>query len=100
MGEHGNYSPEEHQEFVDGKRRRRMESIDRLPPQTRELVHDLGFYIVDQFLQNGVTKPKAIRHLVNVVLDEFSPTRGSFSQQGVRNRIHDDAALTRKSGDA
>ena len=36
----------------------------------------------------GVEKPKHIRHVVETVLNEFSPTRGSFSAQGIRT-LHD-----------
>jgi len=64
------------------RRVRRMARIDALSPDIRELVHEYGFNIVNGFLDHGVVKPRAIRHLVETVLDEFSPTRGSFSSQG------------------
>jgi 2-polyprenyl-6-methoxyphenol hydroxylase-like FAD-dependent oxidoreductase len=82
----------ERQQFVDRKRRNRMAEIDRQSPEIRALVHIYGWHVVDMFLRNGVTKAKHIRHLVETVLDEFSPTRGSFSAQGVR------APLITKSG--
>lgn len=72
----------EHQAFVDGKRRSRMESVDRLPSDIRPLVHAYGLNVVRAYMDCGVTKARHIRHLVETVLDEFSPTRGSFSQQG------------------
>ncbi|MQY48209.1 hypothetical protein GAO09_19430 [Rhizobiales bacterium RZME27] len=81
----------EHQEpfdvMVQRKRAARMDRIDQLPPALRELVHDYGFTVVDNFVRMGVTKPKQIKHLVELVLDEFSPTRGTFSQQGIRTEV-------------
>ena len=59
-----------------------MEAIDRMSSDQRALVHDYGFSIVYQFMCAGVTKPSRIRHLVELVLDEFSPTRGTSSNQG------------------
>ena len=79
------FTPEEHDAFVTAKRQKRMAEIDRLPAATRELVHDYGWSVVNAFLSIGVTKPKHIKHLVETVLDEFSPTRGAFSSQGVRS---------------
>lgn len=75
------------QAWIDQKRRQRMTRIDDMPPDLRALVHEYGFYIVDNFMQCGVTRPRQIRHLVEAVLDEFSPTRGSYSRQGIRTEI-------------
>jgi len=77
--------PVEHQAFVDAKRAARMAQIDALPPATRDLVHEYGFTVVKPFLELGVTKPRHIRHLVETVLNEFSPTRGSFAHQGPKS---------------
>jgi len=74
----------EHQAWVDGKRAGRMAIVDGLPAEVRALVHDYGLNTVKAFLDHGVTRPRSIRHLVETVLDEFSPTRGSFSSQGRR----------------
>jgi hypothetical protein len=71
------------QSWVDEKRRNRMAQIDSLPFPLRELVHEYGFSVVKAFVDLGVTKPAHVKHLVNTVLDEFSPTRGSFSKQGI-----------------
>lgn len=68
---------------LDAKRRARMEKIDRLSPALRRVVHAYGWHVVDNFMRCGVTRPGRIRHLVELVLDEFSPTRGSFSKQGI-----------------
>ncbi len=78
------WSEEEHQAFVDGKRASRMKRIDELPKELRSCVHDYGLNIVNAFVDCGVKKENHIRHLVETVLDEFSPTRGSYSSQGVR----------------
>lgn len=72
------------QAWVDEKRRKRMAAVDALSPDVRELVHVYGLNVVNAFIACGVTKPRHIRHLVETVLDDFSPTRGSFSGQGVR----------------
>lgn len=74
----------EHQSFVDGKRQRRMAVIDDLSPDVRALVHEYGWNVVNAFLTLGIQNPRHIRHLVQTVMDETSPTRGSFSAQGTQ----------------
>lgn len=81
--------PEEHERFVTGKRVRRMAEIDNQPPAIRELVHEYGWLVVKTALDLGVTKPSHIRHFVETVLNEFSPTRGSYSCQGKRTEVFD-----------
>jgi hypothetical protein len=75
---------DEHQQFVDGKRQRRMAEIDSQPPAIRELVHEYGWPVVKTCMDLGINQPRHIRHLVETVLNEFSPTRGSFAAQGIR----------------
>lgn len=75
-------------EIIEAKRRKRMAAIDALPVDVRALVHEYGFNVVKTLLDLGVTKPKHIRHVVETVLDEFSPTRGAFSRQGIRTEVH------------
>lgn len=75
--------PVEHEEFVGRKRGARMAKIDALPPDIRALVHEYGYSVVENFMACGVTKPRHIRHLVETVLNEFSPTRGAYSRQGI-----------------
>ena len=72
-------------EKVQARRVARMERVDAMPEDIRELVHEYGLTVVDAFLSCGVTKANRIRHLVETVLDEFSPTRGSRSSQGIRS---------------
>ncbi len=74
----------EHADFVDRKRRARMAMVDEYPAPIRELIHDYGLNTVKAFWDCGVRKPNQIKHMVETVLDEFSPTRGSFSAQGPR----------------
>lgn len=74
------------QGFIDEKRQQRMGEIDRLAPDMRELVHEYGWTVVKSFLDCGVRAPNRIRHLVETVLNEFSPTRGSYSSQGPRRQ--------------
>lgn len=81
------FSEEEHEAFVALKRQRRMANVDTLPKDVRLLVHEYGLNVVKAFRDLGITQPRHIRHLVETVLDEFSPTRGSYSQQGRTPRV-------------
>ncbi len=74
---------------VQDKRIARMNRVDEFDPVTRSLIHEYGLNTITQFVNAGVTKPNVIRHLVETVLDEFSPTRGSYSAQGIRSAIFD-----------
>lgn len=69
---------------VQKRRVKRMEQFDALAPDMRELVNEYGANVVGAFIQTGVTKVRHIRHLVECVLDEFSPTRGAYSNQGTK----------------
>jgi hypothetical protein len=73
---------------VHDRRVARMDAVDQMAPELRACVHDFGLNVVRQFTNLGVTKPAHIRHLVNAVLDEFSPTRGSFSIQGTATPLN------------
>lgn len=75
---------EQRDERIQNNRVARMNRVDEFDPQIRTLIHEYGLTVVQAFHDQGVTKPKQIRHLVECVLDEFSPTRGSFSRQGVK----------------
>ncbi|OZA34380.1 MAG: hypothetical protein B7X92_10375 [Novosphingobium sp. 17-62-9] len=81
------FTEQEHEAFVQQKRQARMAKVDQFDPETRTLIHHYGLNVVNAFVQVGVTKPKHIRHLVECVLDEFSPTRGSYSAQGIRTPV-------------
>lgn len=70
--------------MVQRKRIARMDSIDAMPVAMRALVNDYGLSVVTTCIQSGVVKPRRIRNLVETILNEFSPTRGSFSCQGIR----------------
>lgn len=70
---------------VDARRANRMRAIDAMPAALRALVHEYGYAVVKTLRDVGVEKPKHIRHVVETVLNEFSPTRGAFSSQGTRN---------------
>lgn len=73
--------------MIDRKRADRMRRIDNLSPELRALIHAYGFAVVDNCMQLGIAKPKQIKHLVELILDEFSPTRGSYSKQGPRTEV-------------
>lgn len=79
--------PSEFLAHVQSKRIARMEQIDAMPKEMRELVNAYGLTVVKTCMDLGVTKPKHIKHLVERILDEFSPTRGSYSKQGVRTEV-------------
>lgn len=69
-------------ERVNDRRAKRMKAVDDMPSEIRELVHDYGLNVVKAIIDQGVTKPNKIRHIVETVLNDFSPTRGNFSSQG------------------
>jgi len=71
-------------ELINVRRLDRMKFVDALPQELRELVHEYGLSVVRSIMDSGVTRPKNIRHIVETVLDEFSPTRGTCSAQGQR----------------
>lgn len=77
-------TPDDHQAFVDAKRQKRMQMVDKYPADIRVLIHDYGLSVVKAHMDLGVTKARHIRHLVETTLDEFSPTRGACSSQGIR----------------
>lgn len=72
------------QNMVDARRAKRMYAIDNMPKELRELVHEYGLSTVKTFMDLGIMKPKQIKHAVETVLDEFSPSRGTYSKQGKR----------------
>jgi hypothetical protein len=74
-------------DLIDIRRRERMAKIDAMPVELRTLVHEYGYAIVSTCLDVGVNKPKHIRQVVETILNEFSPTRGSYSIQGIRAKI-------------
>ncbi len=75
------------QDWIDGRRSRRMATIDALSPELRALVHEYGYTVVKSCMDLGVVKPRHIRQIVETVLNEFSPTRGSYSRQGIRTEV-------------
>lgn len=86
-------------ELIALRRAERMSEIDKLPPPLRECVHDYGWAIVHTLLELGIEKPRHIRHIVELVLDEFSPTRGSLSAQGIRPSLpYDDPRYKASDG--
>lgn len=83
----GTWPAEKHQEFVDKKRKARMKEVDKPAPDLRVLVHEYGYAVVHAFLDVGVRNPRHIKHLVETILNEFSPTRSSYSRQGKRTEV-------------
>jgi len=87
MARGATYAGLSHQEMVDKKRKNRMDKIDAFDPATRSLIHEYGMPVVECLHAVGVTKPKHVRHVVETILNEFSPTRGSYSRQGIRTEV-------------
>lgn len=73
---------EETEIYAQEKRKIRMKIYDDQCPEVRQLINEYGFTLVHTFSCCGVTKAKHVRHLIERVLDEMSPTRGSGSLQG------------------
>lgn len=61
-----------------------MAEVDAHDPAIRSLIHEYGLNVVKTIYGLGVREPRHIKHIVETVLDEFSPTRGTFSNQGTR----------------
>jgi hypothetical protein len=73
--------------IVERRRAARMEVIDRLPEDVRQCVHDYGWTVVKTLMDLGLKKPKHIRHVVETILNEFSPTRGTYASQGTKSVV-------------
>lgn len=85
------------EQMIDRKRQARMSAIDNLSKEHRELVHEYGLTVVHALMQCGVTKPNKIRHCVETILNEFSPTRGSYAAQGPRKDVNTGLLFAGKS---
>jgi hypothetical protein len=72
------------QQWIDDKRRARMDRIDSLPPEVREIVHEYGSTVVNALIECGVSKPRHMRHIIVTVISETSPLAGSWAAQGPR----------------
>lgn len=75
------------EQMVDVKRANRMAAVDSYPPPIRVMIHDYGLTVVKTIYDLGIRKPNQIKQIVETVLNEFSPTRGSYSVQGIRSQI-------------
>ena len=76
------------EELLDLRRKERMALVDAATPEMRRCIHDFGLPVVRALTSLGVQKPRHIRHIVETILDEFSPTRGAKSIQGIRSVEH------------
>lgn len=80
-------SPEEkHRKIVT-----RMEKIDALPKEVRELIHEFGFTVVTAFLDQKIVKANIIRHLIEQVqrgsVDVGTGIGGVGATQNGRNMV-------------
>ena len=87
IGEPGKRETMLKEEWAQMKRITRMRLLDAQPAPIRQCVHDYGYHIVSTFMEYGIKDASAIRKIVETVLDEFSPTRGSYSKQGIRTEV-------------
>lgn len=81
------FSEAEHNARVQQKRQIRMKIYDDQHPEVRKLINEYGFSLVHAFALCGVTKHNHVRHLIEKVLDEMSPTRGGGSVQGPNSYV-------------
>jgi hypothetical protein len=84
MGSISKLSDREFKAHIQAKRKKRMDLVDSMTKDQRALVYEYGLTVVKAIMDSGVTKPRRIKHIVETVLDEFSPTRGAASTQGIR----------------
>jgi hypothetical protein len=47
--------------------KRRMATIDAMPKELRALVHEHGLTVIQAFVDSGLTKPKAINHIIDTI---------------------------------
>ena len=93
-----NTSQDAVEDVLARRRHDRMARVDNMTPEQRRCVHDYGLMIVQSCLDLGVKNPRHIRHLVETILNEFSPTRGSSSSQGRRGPGLDEKQIQRFTG--
>lgn len=74
------------EEAVERRRQSRMAVVDGYPAELCELVHEYGLNVVQAFVQHKIGTPRIMRHLIDTVLSELSPVRGSSSHQGPAHR--------------
>lgn len=61
----------------------RMNRIDALPKGVRELIHEFGYTVVNAFLDQKVTNPASIKHLIlQVQRGSLDTGNGKSSQNG------------------
>jgi hypothetical protein len=46
---------------------KRMARVDALPPEMRAVVYEYNLEVVQEFLNHGVSRPSAIKHLIDTV---------------------------------
>ena len=67
---------------------KRMRTIDSWPPELRECVHEFGYEVVQQFVMNGVTQAKRIRHLINYTLGKFANgERAYYGNHRIKTKV-------------
>lgn len=67
---------------VAKRRSDRMRVVDGMSEDWRALVHEYGYSVIHQMRNCGVTQANHARHIIETVLNELSPTRHGFSNQG------------------
>jgi len=58
--------------------RERMTRVDQFPPDIRQLIHEFGLEIIQEFWNHNIRRPNAIRHLVETVQGKFADGRNKI----------------------
>lgn len=64
--------------------RKRMARVDALPSSMRAVVHEYSLEVVQEFLNNGVRDPAAVRRMIEAVLLNGYDSGKTFMNCGVR----------------
>lgn len=57
---------------------KKMAAVDSMSPEMRKVVHEYGDVLVKQFIQQGVTQPQRIRHLIDFVRGYYADGRSAW----------------------
>lgn len=75
------------------KRVNRMNEIDGLSPDLRELIHEFNWRMVKAFLDAGVTDARQIKHLIRCVVEGAASYSGSNMNPIGSLRLSTEAAM-------
>lgn len=73
--------PREDYDRLPQRSYRQLEATDAMPRALRECVHEFGYELVTCLVQNGITRPTAIRNIINTI---WMGARSPHNRQGLR----------------